>query len=435
MRFSEFEERVIRDGRCIRLQTESAPLAAKPALNATVSSPQQEAWDSLVEVVNKHFDKPDVDAIRGVYSAVAAHGLSGQLVWPMVVAPPGSMKTELLKALDGLPNVHSIDSVTPKTFISGQIHDPLKGDKQRPSSLLQRIGADGIVLCLDFSTVLAMKSDDRNSVMADMRRIYDGELKKEFGTSDAVPAWRGRITFAVAVTNEIERHYSVIQSLGARFLTVRMQRADAEAAIKAMAQDPAKVASEMRLAVHRLFSSLSAVEPAVADPLRRMLASLAEFTARGRSHVPRDSRTKAIIGDPQPESATRLAQQFVQLVKGSARLSGRDAAEIRDYAVAVRAAFDSLPQRRRVILEGCFSGQAAPRRTSTAVYDSEDLRVLGLLDDSGRLSKLGLQCVRAFDTDGTFTGYHPSAVRDKSEGDPTGVGGTFSEGNGEGGGQ
>src|SRR3954468_8896931 len=120
------------------------------------------------------------------YAAVAAHDLTGQPVWPMAVAPPSTMKQELIRALDGLPLVHSIDEVTQKTFISGQIRDELSVG-QPPSSLLHRIGASGIVLCPDFSTILAIKSDDRRAILAQLRRIYDGELKKEFGTSDVVP--------------------------------------------------------------------------------------------------------------------------------------------------------------------------------------------------------------------------------------------------------
>ena len=78
----------------------------------------------------------------------------------MLVAPPGSLKTELLNALDGLPTLHMIDSVTPQTFISGQLDDPGKV-KQGSPSLLIRIGPSGTIVYPDFSTVLAMNSDKR----------------------------------------------------------------------------------------------------------------------------------------------------------------------------------------------------------------------------------------------------------------------------------
>jgi hypothetical protein len=129
----------------------------------------------------------------------------------MAVAPPSTMKTELIRALDGLPRVHSIDTLTPKTFISGQIREE-KDDGLPSSSLLHRIGPSGIVMCADFSTILAIKADERKAILADLRRIYDGELSKQFGTSDVVAPWKGHITFVAAVTPAIDQHYGSIQT-------------------------------------------------------------------------------------------------------------------------------------------------------------------------------------------------------------------------------
>ena len=81
-------------------------------------------WENLASVLSKHHHKPDLEAVRAVYAACAAHRLNGSPVWTMNVAPPGSMKTELIEALDGLPGVHLIDQITANTFISGQIDDP-----------------------------------------------------------------------------------------------------------------------------------------------------------------------------------------------------------------------------------------------------------------------------------------------------------------------
>ena len=91
----------------------------------------QQRWNAVVEVMRRRFHGADVQAARVVYASVAAHRLKGQPVWPMAVAPPGSLKTEILDALHGLPHVHFIDSVTPNTFISGQILEclaPFKGN-------------------------------------------------------------------------------------------------------------------------------------------------------------------------------------------------------------------------------------------------------------------------------------------------------------------
>jgi hypothetical protein len=76
-------------------------------------------WANVEAALLKHHYKPDLQAARAMYAALAAHKLPGQPVWPMSVAPPGSMKTDLLAALDGLPLVHLIDRVNHNVLSHG----------------------------------------------------------------------------------------------------------------------------------------------------------------------------------------------------------------------------------------------------------------------------------------------------------------------------
>ena len=294
---------------------------------------------------------------RVLYAGVAAHRLStGKPVRVMLVAPPGSLKTELLMSLDGLPGVHHIDKVTDKTFISGQIAEEGKG--AIAPSLLHRIGDEGILIYPDFSTVLSMNRDEKGAVLADMRRIFDGRLRKEFGTSEEARQWEGRITFIVAVTPDVDRHYSIFQSLGERFIMVRWSRpGGVDAAISAMNQNIDRAKTELRAAVHGLINGLSGIEPSVSTERQVAIAALAEFVVRARTQVPRDSSSKKIIYVPVAEAATRLAQQLCQLAKGSALLDRRKVVEDIDQRVVERAAFDSIPSTRRKILDACIKGE------------------------------------------------------------------------------
>jgi hypothetical protein len=299
------------------------------------------------------------------------------------------MKTALLAALDGLPQVHLIDRVTPNTFLSGQIRE----GKQRSastmsSSLLHRIGEQGIIAFPDFSTVLSMNREHRGSVLADMRRIYDGHLRKEFGTDDSRKEheWHGRITFAVATTDEVDRHYSVFQSLGERFVMIRWHRpGGVEAALRAMNQDHESGKRELKEAVHVLFNSLQELQPTLSGSMTKRIASLAEFAVRGRTHIPRAGYDKEIDYVPEPEAATRLAQQLAQLTKGSALLAGRELANDEDYALTKRVAFDCIPVPRRRILDCLVVGRdvsQAKLPASTRHYAAEDLESVELLENT-----------------------------------------------------
>jgi len=353
------------------------PVQARTGHSAT-------AWKTIESVLLKHHDKPDLQAARAVIASVCSHRQKGAPVWPMIVAPPGSMKTHLLDGLDGLPQIHFIDQVTPKTFISGQIEDSTKRSKV-PASLLHRIGDDGIIVYPDFSTVLGMKHDDKASVLADMRRIYDGHLSKEFGTGDNVAkrAWKGRITFVVAVTPAIDGFYSVFQTLGERFVMIRWPRTDGmDAALAAMNQNTEQAKGELKAAVRAFFDQLPDINPELPPDIQRKIAALTEIAVRGRTHVPRSGYNKDIVYVPEPESPTRLAQQLAQLAKGAALLEGQPTVSEADYALVRRVAFDCLPPARAKILKSLIQTgdlKDAEMPASTLKYATEELEAHGLL--------------------------------------------------------
>ena|ERR1022692_2001486 len=107
-----------------------------------------------------------MQSARAVYAAVAAHRLMGVPCWLINVTPPGSIKTELIDGLKGVPGFHSIDKVTPGTFISGQIQDPKQKRAGCSPSLLHRIGPSGIIGLPDFFTILSMRDGDAGETPA-----------------------------------------------------------------------------------------------------------------------------------------------------------------------------------------------------------------------------------------------------------------------------
>jgi hypothetical protein len=354
------------------------------------------AWEGVEVAILKHHHKPDLQAARILYSAVAAHCLPGAPVWPMLVAPPGSMKTELVNGMDGLKAVHFIDSLTPKSFISGQLEEGM-GERRQPASLLHRIGSSGIIVYPDFSTILGMKHEDKATILADMRRIYDGKLSKQFGTAENMSerTWEGRLTFVVAVTPAIDGYYSVFQTLGERFVMVRWPRAGGiETGLAAINQDNTQAKADIKAAVHNLLGgSLRLADPVLSPDMQVRLAALAEIAVRGRTHIPRTGFNKDIIYVPEAESNTRLAQQLAQLAKGSALLDGRAEVNEQDFSLVKRAAFDCMPPVRKLLLEALRWGEDPALLNvppSTRTYALEELEAQGLVErkPSPRLSTL-----------------------------------------------
>ena len=349
---------------------------------------ESDSFDVVATVLKAHCYEPDIEGARAVYAAIMAHNLGSPPVWAMIVAPPGSLKTELLNPLRDAPGVHFVDKVTPNTFLSGQIDDGRRRGLPSPS-LLHRIGTSGIIVCPDFSTVISMQRESRASVLADMRRIFDGHLKKEFGTADnpRQKEWRGRITCVVAATPDIDRSYSVFQTLGERFVIIRWHRpGGVEAAELAIRQDAEELKTALRSTVHELLARSRTCLPHLAAKQIERVAALAELGVRGRTHLPRDGYNKQIIYNPEPEAATRLAQQLAQLARGSAYLAGREIITEQDLALVFRVALDCIPASRRTILVALIEGQPASSvklPASTLLYAKEDLEAQDLLAGDG----------------------------------------------------
>ena len=100
-----------------------------------------ELWKRLETFLYANYENPDIGAVKVMFAVVAAHRITDYPpAWLLVIAPSGSMKTEILRALEGLPSIHFVDEVTESTFISGKFDEPGKNKQSHPASLLHRIG-------------------------------------------------------------------------------------------------------------------------------------------------------------------------------------------------------------------------------------------------------------------------------------------------------
>jgi hypothetical protein len=348
-------------------------------------------WSETEEVFRAELHQPDMLAVRIVYSAIGAHYLPGAPVWLFDVAPPSSGKTEKLMPLKPAVGAHIISTITPQTFISGWTWRK-SGKPDRDASLLTRIGPSGIVICKDFSQVLSMPRKQKGPILADLRDIYDGFISKSFGTGED-KSWSGRITFIAGATPDLDMHYMVFQTLGERFLQVRSNRpGGVQAALTAMRQSPRGLRGKLNDTVRELFVPIAAkthTNPTISSEFELRIANLAELTVRARTHVPRDGRSREVIYMPQAEGSPRLAQQMIQLARGSALLDARTEVSAEDVALIERVAFDSIRADRRQIL--CSLKEQSP--LSVAVLSKkaglsapgtsrriEELRGLGILE-------------------------------------------------------
>lgn len=343
------------------------------------------------EVVARWLLLNDNDVLDIVLGAVVAHRLGGESPWLVIVAPPSGTKTEILRALDRVPDIYFLSELTARTFASG-----LDTHGQGDPSLLARL-RDELLVLKDFTTVLEMNSEERQSVLAQLREIYDGRYDKAWGTGKELH-WEGRLGFLAGVTSVIDRHHAVMGLLGPRFLQIRLRQPNRQE-MGRRAIENASHELEMRRslsgAVAAFLRGVPLAAPRVGRDLIRVVAAIADVTTRARSPVERDRYRREIEHVPEPESPARLARQLHALLQGITLVRGREEATNDDIRLVARVARDCIPAVRWTVIQTLCDASPdfaeTPWKTTTAIAQAaqqasetvrralEELQVLGLV--------------------------------------------------------
>ena len=155
---------------------------------------------------------PDHGAVHVTLAGTVANYAKGDLVWPLLVGPPGSGKTEIVNSIGQAPGVWALSSLTPQTLLSGFER------KGEPASLLLQIGEFGILAFKDLTTVLTMHREARSQIIGQLREVADGKTEKSFGNGLRLE-WTGKIGFLAGVTPIIDEQHVFLSTMGERSST------------------------------------------------------------------------------------------------------------------------------------------------------------------------------------------------------------------------
>jgi hypothetical protein len=339
----------------------------------------------------------DHHAIDVVLGCIVANTLiEGDPINLYLVAPPSSGKTEILRAVSEHPKVFSLSNLTPTTFVSGH-----KSRDGKNRSLLLKLKDSGkeIIILKDFTTVLELRRESRQEILSQIREISDGYYCKAFGTGEEIN-WSGRLAIIAGVTPVIDRHHSISQILGERFITYRM-RSDDTRRMADMAQKVAGKERQMRRELGEMtkqfleqFKSLKLSDIPISPEINTKLLSLSCFVAEARTAVSRDQFTREIEFVPEYEGPARLIKQLLGLGCGISVVQGKSEVDEEIYEVLKKIGLDCLPSHRKLILnsmwEKAIHGDHWEKTRTIAGYlnypvataklQLEDLMILRLLD-------------------------------------------------------
>ncbi|QYF88491.1 hypothetical protein [Arthrobacter sp. PAMC25284] len=331
----------VTDEFCRRADPEWTP-PAQPVVTLAECDKTYRRWMS---------DEFDLSVVHVALAARAAHDLDGEPVWILVVAGSASGKTEAIQSLAATPNSFTVSEIaSPGALLSGTSNS--EKTKDASGGLLRQIGAQGILILKDFTTILSMSSDPRGAVLAALREIYDGSWTRLVGTDGGKNLnWAGRVTLVGATTTTYDRHHAVIASMGDRFALIRMdsrvhRKLKGLQALKNTGHEK-QMREELGQAVAGVIAGMNKSPGPLNDDELGVLFEAANYVTQARTPAERDFK-----GDPieanDPESPTRFVKMLQQVVLGGIAI-GMDRRNA--LLLGLRVAHDSIPPVRRQVLE------------------------------------------------------------------------------------
>jgi len=271
------------------------------------------------------------------------------LIWPTIIGPPSTGKTETVSGVRYEPTVYFLDSLTDRSFVTGFINT----DGSHPDDLLAEL--DGkCLLVKDLTPLFTGNEENTKAILGQLVAIYDGAYARYTGTRGKVE-YASRFSYLACITPKaIQTHQRYIEQLGSRHLFYRIPSLSEQEEEEGMdlilehEERGAKVESYGKVCsgyVHDLLSSA----PSVVNTTRTQkkdLKVMARLLAKGRAISIRDSPDDLDIQNYQVESPFRIISQLQSLVSNLARVHLREEVTDHEMAIVRRVVFSTLPQNR-----------------------------------------------------------------------------------------
>ena len=296
----------------------------------------------------------DLAAIDATLAAAAVERLSGDPLWILIVSGASTAKSETVTRLEGCPRVVQVSTLTTEAALLSATGKN-ETDSEATGGILRELGASGILVFKDVTSILSMNPSTRGPILAALREIYDGEWHRGKGTDGGSRLhWKGRAIAVGAVTTAWDTHHGVVSEMGDRFVLLRIDSSDKEARKMHGTQaidntgDELVMRKELSDLVAKLIENVSPnVVPKLTDQERQMILSAADFAAYARTGVVTDPKGD-VIDAHAPEGPARLAKQLTQLFRGACVIGLTRSAAM---DLTLRCARDCIPPLRLKVLE------------------------------------------------------------------------------------
>jgi hypothetical protein len=316
--------------------------------------------------LNQLYQITDLMGIIILLGAASAHNIPGEMLWLRVYGGSRAGKTEILRAIARHEDSVEMEAVTPASVRGG-----LKGGHK----LLKRIDKK-LVITKDFASILTTRKDARNELAGLLRSVKDGSLTADFGTEEGYVAQYCSFDWLIGTTGVYAQFKTMEDLLGSRYIDLNWRTSHREEMALSALENDDRLNSSIRPEAAQLVACViddakKRPVPVIPDDLKRTIASWADFTARLRTPIARDSQHRIKL-KPAPEVGTSLAQNLHRIARSLLRIGIR-AEDLKLYLA--RLCYDCVPYSRIEILK------MEPIKMDTSIqWDIGDMKALGILE-------------------------------------------------------
>ncbi len=309
----------------------------------------------------KFFYLTNYNAIDAILGVAVANLIPGPSLSMYVIAPSGSGKSDIVNGFEKYNHAYMAGKLTAHTLTSGFIEEGKKRQSVSDKSLLVRLKAEGrhLLVLKDFTTVLEMPSEARQTLFSQFREVTDGKFVSDCGTGDGMK-WEGKLGILAACTSAIDQHSTANNILGERFLSFRLRREGMfqvyDKVLESSEDLGPSQAEYARLVSEFLLPFDLGVEKVSFDPgVREALMHLCSFIAFFRTGVHWNPWTKLLASLPEPEGYGRISRQMQYMGSGIALVRGENMVNWETYKLLKKIARDTIPQIRGTFLSTIYN--------------------------------------------------------------------------------
>jgi hypothetical protein len=307
----------------------------------------------------KHLNRPfqkwlslehEPDFVATVAGIVVANMIDNLSVWVMVVGIPSTGKSEITGSLSGHDRVEKIHQVSGNSMASGVNMQSKEMKGQEEPSLLEHL--DGKVMLIpDGTTILSMRSEDRQKFFSTLRSAYDGDYVSSTGVGRKEFKAKFGVIICTTPAFEDDRKWDV--QLGERFLKYRpeapLENDELWDKVEKSSDDLSKMKEELSMKMDKFLKQYDKPPKIIKE---RRLRRYAQMLAALRTPIDRDKNGNIRSVPVMGESAIRLNKQLSALYTGIAHVTDIVTAN----RIIRRVTRDSIPLNRIHILESIHSG-------------------------------------------------------------------------------